>query len=183
MRPVMHKTFSKDHGVQALPSQHPLHDVAVVAEQTSWLACVVAMIGAYLSARKVAFANSALAALALKLGGNVFGGEASPSASLHRDALAPSFWVIPNLGVSLRLVALILCAPLRLCLWGGVFGRSSGLDFRASRVFPALSPDALFVRRVVGIGLGKVSFPLFGGAFRLLLSWNRHSRVSPLMHV
>lgn len=170
MRPITDKTFGKDNGVQALTLQHPFHDVAVVAEQTPWLAGVMAMIGAYLLSFKGALANGTLSFLNSHHRVDVIRSKASSNLALTGNSLSPSLRVIPNLVVLLWPVPFVSGAPLGLGFWRSIKCGASSFYLGARGMFVPSQSNAFSVCRVVRISFRKISSPFLGCAVGLLLS-------------
>lgn len=165
------QTLGKVLGAQCHASQHPFHDVAVVAEQSSRLAGVVAMIGSNLLAfLKGARANSAFVLLNNEEAVNVPIAKASPAAALGVKPLGPFDGIGLNGGVSRLSISLsfwrsIECLALRCC-----FGRVSslfalGFDFGALRSRSLLGANPLNVVPIILAVKRKIRRPFLRCAF------------------
>lgn len=172
----MFKTAAIFFGGYSHTAYHPFDDIAVMAKQSSWLAAVMAMIGAYLLAFKGALTYGALTVLFIHQA--IYRGaiHAGAALSLLVKNGVPSSGIVAILGVCLRAVALVLCATLLLGLWRGGLGGTSGLDFWQTVALTSLGSYLLAVCVIMSIGVGKVFSPL--GRRTLGLPFTFHS--SPL---
>lgn len=166
---VRFQPFSKDLRGDLHTAQHPFNDVAVVAQESSAFAGVVAVICAYLTPVKASVTDSALVVLNGEQSLNVFVGESRSPLALRGQSGLVTFRVSSPerhklFGPGLSFRRLCSFASFGFRLRAVVYLLATGLNIGSAVVLPAFRSFLFKFREATDAVVFKVSRPLFGSA-------------------
>lgn len=160
----MFKAIGKFQRTKLHASQHPLNDVAVMAEKPARLSTVMAMIRSNLFSVEASAANSALAVLSLHKGGYIGGGHSGSAAALAVENGGIPNGVRADGSVIRGRVGLLPRPSLGAALRVRIANAASLFHGRISIANSALGAYGIAIGVVVSRLLSAVGGPLFGRA-------------------